>query len=247
MKGLIHSIDTFSTVDGPGIRTVIFMQGCALRCQYCHNPDTWNLHARTINEYSVEKILQLIIHNSTYFKVSGGGVTLSGGEPLLQYKFVRELLIQCQNRDVHTALDTSLYVPPDAIQAVLPYTNLVLADIKHIKDEKSRQLTGQGNQLNLENLQFISRNRVEIWIRYVVVPGLTDDEIDLKEMAGFISQLDSVSRIELLPYHTLGKHKWELLGLKYQLPEVEPPTPSHLEEIKKNLQNYSGKQVNILH
>lgn len=247
MRGRIHSIDTFSTVDGPGIRTVIFMQGCFLRCQYCHNPDTWNPNAKTAREYTSEEIVELIVRNSNYFAASGGGVTLSGGEPLLQHEFVREVLASCRNKGVHTALDTSLYTPPATVQAVLPYTNLVLADIKHIKDEKSRMLTGQSNQLNLENLHFISTNKVEIWIRYVIVPGLTDDDLDLVQMAEYVSQLESVSRIELLPYHTLGRHKWELLGLKYQLSEVAPPTPSHLEKIKNILEKASGKQVHILH
>jgi pyruvate formate lyase activating enzyme len=187
------------------------------------------------------------VRNSNYFTASGGGVTFSGGEPLLQHEFVQEVLANCRNKDVHTALDTSLYVPPEAIRSILPYTKLVLADIKHINDEKSRLLTGQSNQLNLENLQLISSSQVEIWIRYVIVPGLTDNVTDLKQMADFISKLHSVSRIDLLPYHNLGRHKWELLGLKYQLSEVEPPTPSHLEEIKNTLQNASGKQVNILH
>lgn len=247
MRGRIHSIDTFSTVDGPGIRTVIFLQGCCLRCQYCHNPDTWNPNAKTAREYTSAEIVGLIVRNSDYFAASGGGVTLSGGEPLLQHEFVQEVLASCQNQGVHTALDTSLYTPLETVQAVLPYTNLILADIKHIKDEKSRLLTGQSNRLNVKNLQFINTNKVEIWIRYVIVPGFTDDESDLVHMADFISRLDSVSRIDLLPYHTLGRHKWELLGLKYQLSEVEPPTPLHLEEIKHTLQNASGKQVNILH
>lgn len=247
MKGRIHSVDTFSTVDGPGIRTVIFIQGCTLRCQYCHNPDTWNPNAKTAKEYSAEEIIALIVRNSNYFAASGGGVTFSGGEPLLQHEFVREVLSRCRQQQIHTALDTSLYVPPETVRAVLPYTNLILADIKHIKAEKSRQITGQSNQLNLANLQLVSRAKVEIWVRYVIVPGLTDDETDLLQMAKFISSLDSVSRIDLLPYHTLGRHKWELLGLKYQLPEVEPPTPSHLEKIQNTLQNASGKPVYILH
>jgi pyruvate formate lyase activating enzyme len=247
MKGRIHSIDTFSTVDGPGIRTVIFMQGCSLRCQYCHNPDTWNPQAQTAREYSSDEIVRLIMRNSHYFKASGGGVTISGGEPLLQYEFVKEVLSVCQNQGIHTAVDTSLYVPKPAVAFILPNTNLVLADIKHIVDEKSRSLTGQSNQLNLENLNFISENQVEIWIRYVVVPGITDDPHDLTQMAHFISRLKSVSRIDLLPYHTLGYHKWQLLGLKYKLSEVQPPAPSLMESIQNRLQKTSGKPVYILH
>lgn len=247
MQGRIHSIDTFSTVDGPGIRTVIFMQGCALRCQYCHNPDTWNLHAETAQAYSADEVFELIKRNSTYFESSGGGVTFSGGEPLLQHEFVGEVLTRCHSNSIHTALDTSLYVSAETVQSILPFTSLVLADIKHISDKKSRVLTGQSNQMNLDNLRLISRYKTEIWIRYVVVPGITDDENDLSQMAQFISELDSVSRIDLLPYHTMGRHKWELLGLKYQLFQVAPPTPSHLEEIKNTLQAVSGKPVYIVH
>lgn len=246
MQGNIHSIDTFSTMDGPGIRTVIFMQGCPLRCRYCHNPDTWDPRAPAAQHYSTEDIMKLILRNAAYYEASGGGVTISGGEPLLQHEFVREVFSRCQAQTVHTALDTSLYVPAEAMLKVLPYTSLVLADIKHIKDEKSRFLTGRSNKKNLENLQLIDRHKVEIWIRYVVLPGLTDAEDDLAQMAQFVSGLNSVSQIDLLPYHTLGQHKWQLLGLDYTLKQVEPPAKPRLEQIKEALQKLSGKPVFIL-
>jgi pyruvate formate lyase activating enzyme len=245
MQGRIHSIDTFSTVDGPGIRTVIFMQGCALRCKYCHNPDTWNPNAETAQNYSVSAVTELIKRNSAYFEASGGGVTFSGGEPLLQHEFVREVFTLCQNHHIHTALDSSLYVSAAAVLSVLPVTDLVLADIKHINNDKSRMLTGQGNQLNLTNLKLINDHGTEIWIRYVVVPGLTDENNDLTEMGEFIAELESVSRLDLLPYHALGAHKWELLNLKYSLQEVSPPIPSQLEKIKTMLETISSKPVYI--
>lgn len=247
MHGRIHSIDTFSTVDGPGIRTVVFMQGCSLRCQYCQNPDTWDHSSSKAKEYSDQDISALILHNADYFEASGGGVTFSGGEPLLQHSFVRQVCALCREKHIHTAIDTSLYVPSEYVLNVLPYIDLVLADIKHINNVKSISLTGQSNRLNLKNLELINQTKVEIWIRYVVVPGITDTNEDLLAMAEFIRKMDSVSRIDLLPYHTLGRHKWALLHLTYPLAEIPLPNSDELERIKHLLENNSGKPVFILH
>ncbi|MGI6452385.1 MAG: pyruvate formate-lyase-activating protein [Syntrophomonadaceae bacterium] len=244
MIGRIHSLDTFSTLDGPGIRTVIFLQGCHLRCKYCHNPDTWDMKSCTAREYSSEELMAIIRRSIPYFRASGGGVTFSGGEPLLQHDFVKEMCIRCQEEEISTAIDTSLYVTPDVLSDLLPYTDLILADIKAINDEKSRYLTGASNRLNLANLKLIDENQVPIWIRYVVVPGLTDDLQDLEEMAAFIAGLPSVKRVDLLPYHSLGAHKWELLGLKYELANTPPPTKDHMQKIQKLVADLSGKEVN---
>lgn len=245
MMGRVHSIDTFSTLDGPGIRMVVFMQGCHLRCKYCHNPDTWDPEASTAGEFSKEKIMKIILRGLPYFEASGGGVTFSGGEPLLQHEFVREIFKQCREAKIHTALDTSLYVSASSVESILPYTDLVLADIKHFDNEKSLTITGAGNQCNIENLQMINARQVEIWIRYVIVPGLTDDENDLLAMADFISTLDSITRIDLLPYHSLGSHKWELLGLDYSLNNISPPSPSLMQNLKTLVQTRSNKLVFI--
>jgi pyruvate formate lyase activating enzyme len=245
MIGKIHSIDTFGTLDGPGIRTVVFMQGCALRCQYCHNPDTWDRDAPSAEEYTAEEIMKLIIHGQPYFEASGGGVTFSGGEPLLQHEFVREILQKCQDAQIHTAIDTSLYVASCIVQEVIPYTNLFLADIKHMDNEKSTLITGAGNELNLKNLRLINEKQVPIWIRYVVVPGLTSADEDIKSMAEFAAQLDSVERIDLLPYHSLGKHKWDVLGLEYKLEQTEPPEPVLMQKLKETTECISGKPVFI--
>lgn len=243
MVGRIHSIDTFSTLDGPGIRTVIFMQGCHLRCKYCHNPDTWNYKAPTAREYSPEEIVQIILRSLPYIKSSGGGVTFSGGEPLLQADFVKQVFMLCQQHSIHTAVDTSLYVAADSVLKILPYTKLFLADIKHINNEKSQLLVGASNSCNIANLELINEHRVEIWIRYVVVPGLTDAKQDILAMADFIAGLDCVARIDLLPYHGLGSHKWELLGLKYELDRITPPSSVQMQYLKNLLEIKSKKAV----
>lgn len=245
MKGYVHSVDSFSTLDGPGIRTVVFMQGCHLRCQYCHNPDTWNLQASTAQAYSAEEILAILQRSRPYFRKSGGGLTCSGGEPLLQYKFIELLFRKCCKEGFHTALDTSLYVKSEWVEAVLPWTNLFLADIKHINSAKSQEITGLGNELNLKNLQIINAYQTPIWIRYVIVPGITDDKDTLIEMSRFVSKLDLVERIELLPYHELGKHKWRLLNLKYPLENITVPSARELINLKKIVEANCNKPVII--
>ncbi len=245
MLGRVHSIDTFSTLDGPGIRTVIFLQGCHLRCRYCQNPDTWDYDAPSARLYSPEEIMGVVKRSKPYFISSGGGLTFSGGEPLLQHGFVREVFQQCQQEDIHTAVDTSLYVSQKSVMDILPYTRLVLADIKQMDREKSISLVGTGNHLNLDNLRSIDAHGVEIWIRYVVVPGCTDHDDDLNKLARFIQGLDNVTRVDLLPYHALGKHKWQLLGLDYELGQLQPPHPQHLLQLKQYLEENSGKSVHV--
>ena len=244
MLGRVHSIDTFSTLDGPGIRTVIFLQGCHLRCRYCQNPDTWDYDAPTARVYSPEEIMAIVNRSRPYFSPSGGGLTFSGGEPLLQHGFVREVFQQCRRAGIHTAVDT-LYVGPQSVRDILPYTRLFLADIKQMDREKSIGLVGAGNRLNLENLTLIDANGVEIWIRYVVVPDYTDHDHDLDQLARFILGLDNVTRVDLLPYHALGKHKWQLLGLDYELSQVQPPHQQHLLKLKQRLEENSGKRVHV--
>jgi len=245
MIGKIHSIDTFSTLDGPGIRIVVFMQGCHLRCRYCQNPDTWDPHAHTAREYTAEAIMQIINRGLPYFQSSGGGVTFSGGEPLLQAEFVKEVFSHCRRSNIHTALDTSLYVSPETVLDIIPLTDLFLADIKQMDDEKSLSLTGRSNRNNLDNLKLINERQIEIWIRYVIVPGYTDAEKDLIHMAEFVFGLDSVTRVDLLPYHSLGSHKWKLLGLSYDLEETEPPSREHMQALKTLVEVRSNKPVFI--
>lgn len=241
--GLVHSIDTFSTLDGPGIRTVVFLQGCHLRCKYCHNPDSWELDSTAAREYSGEELMAIIRRGQPYFAASGGGITFSGGEPLLQHHFMAEVFQCCQEEGIGTAFDSSLYVSSDSLLAVLPFTDLVLADIKQMHPQKSRELTGFGNEMNLNNLTLVDQHGIPIWIRYVLVPGYTDARADVEAMAGFIRSLEQVKRVDLLPYHTLGQHKWQLLGLDYELTATNPPVAEDLEEIRQFIVSVSGKPV----
>ena len=229
MIGKIHSIESFGTVDGPGIRFVIFMQGCTLKCKYCHNRDTWNTKAGT--SITVEELVKEILHYKSYMDNSGGGVTVSGGEPLLQAEFVTELFKKLKTLNIHTALDTAGSIPISSeIKDLLKYTDLVLLDIKHIDDLKAKNLTGFSNKNNLEFAKYLSNIQIPVWIRQVLVPGYTDDKFDLQKLKEFISSLNNVEKIELLPYHNLGKFKWEELGDKYELENVIPPS---FEDIKK--------------
>ncbi|HOQ09705.1 MAG TPA: pyruvate formate-lyase-activating protein [Syntrophomonadaceae bacterium] len=241
--GLVHSIDTFSTLDGPGIRTVIFLQGCPLRCRYCQNPDTWSKTSGSAREYPVAELMKIIRRGIPYFQASGGGVTVSGGEPLLQAEFVAELFTACQAEHISTAIDTSLYVATSKVERVLPVTDLFLADIKHMEPQKSRKLTGLANQLNIANLCFLSQHNARLWIRYVVVPGLTDDPQDVTAMAELVKTLDNAERIELLPYHALGAHKWDLLGLNYTLHQTQPPTSQQMNDLAHLVRSITGKPV----
>lgn len=241
--GRIHSIDTFSTVDGPGIRTVIFLQGCPLRCQYCHNPDTWSAASKAAHDYTANDLMKIIRRSIPYFQASGGGVTISGGEPLLQAEFVKELFTACQAEQISTAVDTSLYVTTTRLQEVLPVTDLFLADIKHMDSEKSLAITGLGNQMNIENLRYINDHQTRIWIRYVIAAGLSDDPEDVTALAYFVKTLDSVERIDLLPYHALGAHKWDLLGLEYKLHDTQPPSSEQMHNLAQIVRSITGKPV----
>ncbi len=234
MLGRIHSTESFGTVDGPGIRFVIFMQGCTLKCKYCHNRDTWEVNSG--NLVSIEELIKEIKNYKAYIDNSGGGVTVSGGEPLIQAEFVTELFKQLKQLGIHTALDTAGSLPlSNSIKELLKYTDLVLLDIKHINDEKSKQLTGFSNKNNLEFAKYLSNINIPVWIRQVLVPGYTDDEFDLQKLKEFIDSLSNVQKVELLPYHNLGKFKWKELNDKYELENVIPPSQKDIEKAKQIL------------
>lgn len=231
MFGKIHSIETFGTVDGPGIRFVVFMQGCTLKCKYCHNRDTWNIKSE--NSRSVSELTKEILKYKSYIDSSGGGVTVSGGEPLLQAEFVTELFKELKSRGIHTALDTAGSLPlSDSIKELLKYTDLVLLDIKHINPEKCIELTGFSNKNNLEFAKYLNNVNIPVWIRQVLVPGYTDDRFDLQELKKFIDSLNNIEKVELLPYHNLGKFKWKNLGVSYELEHVSSPTQDEIEKAK---------------
>lgn len=238
MEGRIHSFESFGTVDGPGIRFVVFMQGCPLRCQYCHNPDTWLAGGQA---YSAQQVCDQALKYRNYFGDTGG-VTVSGGEPLLQIEFVTELFRMLKENGIHTAADTSGYTfDPDSAAGVeqhkklLAYTDLVLLDIKHIDTEGHKKVTGKGNEHTLAFARFLSDNGVPMWIRHVLVPNLTDEDEALKRLKAFIDTLKTVEKVEVLPYHTMGEVKYEKLGYAYPLKGVQPPTAERVKNAKKIL------------
>lgn len=214
----VHSIESFGTVDGPGIRFVLFLQGCHLQCKYCHNRDTWNMNG---GEYkSLDDIFEKIMKYKNYI-YPNGGVTVTGGEPLLQVKFLIELFKKLKKENIHTCVDASGMVAlTDDIKKLLSLTDLVLLDIKHINSEKCKNLVGFNNEKELAFARYLSDNNIHMWIRQVLVPGYTDDEQDLLQLKDFISSLSTVDKVEILPYHDMGRYKWENLGFKYELDGV---------------------------
>lgn len=236
VKGRVHSIETFGTVDGPGIRFILFMQGCPLRCKYCHNRDTWDTKGGT--EYTVDEIIDQVNKYSSYMKFSGGGLTVSGGEATLQPEFLKELFKKAQQNEIHTCLDTSGFVNIDVIDPILDYTNLVLLDLKHMVPEKCKDLVGVSIEKTLELANHLNKRNIPVWIRHVLVPGVTDDRENLELMGKFISTLNNVDRVELLPYHTLGVHKWENMGFEYELKDVPDATNEDVQRASKILAEF---------
>ncbi len=222
--GNIHSIESCGTVDGPGIRFVIFMQGCPLRCQYCHNPDSWTTAENT--KMPVNEIMQK--YEGVKEFVKSGGITVTGGEPLMQTDFVTELFKTAKNKNIHTALDTSgiLFNKNDTtkIDELLKYTDLVLLDIKHINDEEHKKLTGVSNKNILEFAKYLSDKDIPVWIRHVVVKGITYDEKYLTELGRFLASLHNIKAIDILPYHNMAIPKYQSLKIDYPLVNIPPTT-----------------------
>ncbi len=229
MVGLVHSVESFGLVDGPGVRYVVFMQGCAMRCRYCHNPETWGSCGE---EWTAEDLLKKALRYRNYWgkKNANGGITVSGGEPLLQLDFVARLFELAHKIGVLTDLDPSgqpFSMQPDYLKRfdrLMRNVDLVILDLKEMNEQHHRDLTAHGNQNIHAMARYLSDHGVPLWIRHVLVPGLTDDEEDLREMDAFISSLKTVQRVEILPYHTLGRFKWENLGIAYSLDSVPTPT-----------------------
>ena len=229
----VHSFESFGAVDGPGIRFVIFLQGCHLECKYCHNRDTWDINSGKYE--SLDEIFTKVIRYKNYI-CPNGGVTVTGGEPLLQVKFLIELFKKLKEENIHTCIDTSGMVTiTDDIKELLSYTDLVLLDIKHIDDNKCRDLVGKSNKLELEFAKYLSDNNIKMWIRQVIVPGYTDNEEDLLKLKDFIGSLKTVEKVELLPYHNIGEFKWKKLGLKYPLEGIRQATNEDIKKAKEIL------------
>lgn len=238
LKGYIHSLESFGSVDGPGVRYVIFLSGCAMRCQFCHNPDTWNMQTGT--PYTADELLKQAKKYRAYWG-SKGGITVSGGEPLLQIDFLTELFRKAKAEGIHTTLDTSgnpfTREEPffGKFQELMKYTDLVMLDIKHIDDEQHQVLTGCTNRNILDLAEYLSEIQKPAWIRHVLVPGRSDDDEYLVKLDSFIQTLNNVEKVEVLPYHTLGTFKWKELGMEYPLEGVEPPTKERVENAERLL------------
>ena len=236
--GRIHSVESFGSADGPGIRYIVFLQGCNMRCKYCHNPDTWKFEGGQL--LPAQEVLQKAIRYKAYWK-NNGGITVSGGEALLQIDFVLELFKLAKEKGISTCLDTSgsAFTRQGSFYAkfeeLMKVTDVFLLDIKHIDDEKHRNLTGRTNENILDMAKCLSEHGKKIWIRHVLVPQITDDDEYLKQLRAFIDTLKTVERVEVLPYHTLGVFKWENLNIPYELKDIEPPTTERIENAKKIL------------
>lgn len=228
----IHSFESFGTVDGPGIRFVVFAQGCPLRCLYCHNPDTWGA-AAPINKTPREVVTEVLKYRNF---IKSGGVTISGGEPLLQAKEVAEIFELLHEEGIHTALDTSGVVFNDDVERALASTDLVLLDIKSIDSEQFTYVSGGGKLKRvLDFLDYLEQKQIKCWVRHVVVPNLTDDEASIEKLISYLKPYSVVEKIELLPYHDLALHKYEALGIDYPLKGVDPCSKERIEKLRQLL------------
>ena len=243
MNGFIHSTESFGSVDGPGVRFVIFVAGCPMRCQFCHNPDTWNMQVG--EQKSADELLAQALRYRSYWK-DGGGITVSGGEPLLQMDFMIELFQKAKEKGINTTIDTSgapfTREEPffGKFNELMKYTDLLLVDIKHIDDEQHKLLTGQTNKNILDMARYLSEIGKPVWIRHVLVPEKSDKDEYLKELYKFIKTLDNVEKVEVLPYHTFGEYKWKELGYDYPLAGIEPPTKERIKNANEILHTGQG-------
>ena len=235
IKGIIHSVESFGSADGPGVRYIIFLKGCQMRCKYCHNPDTWA--GKNSEEMTADEVLAKALRYKNYWG-NKGGITVSGGEALLQIDFLIDLFKKAKAQNVHTTLDTSgnpfTRENPffDKFNELMKYTDLFMLDIKHMDDDAHIALTGQTNKNILDMAKYLSDNGKTMWIRHVLVPGITDSEEQLTKLKEFVDTLETVDRVEVLPYHTLGVFKWEELGLPYGLEGVNPPSQEEVQRAK---------------
>jgi pyruvate formate lyase activating enzyme len=224
VTGRIHSVETCGTLDGPGLRFVVFTQGCPLRCLYCHNPDCREVTGGT--EITVDELITEVLKYKNYIK--NGGVTISGGEPMLQPEFVREVFRKCKENGIHTALDTSGFTTIELVKPVLEFTDLVLLDIKSFIPETYRKVTSKDLEPTLKLARYLHEIHKPTWVRFVLVPDLTDADENIRGLADFVATLDNVERVEVLPFHQMGSYKWEELGYDYALKETPPASPTQV-------------------
>ena len=237
MKGYIHSSETFGTVDGPGIRYVLFMQGCPMRCLYCHNPDTWNIKGGI--EIDAEGFIAEYKKNEMFYR--GGGITVTGGEPLLQLDFLTELFRLAKREGIHTCIDTSGITYSDSgeyrarLDELMQYTDLVMLDIKHIDTERHRRLTSHGNERVLGFARYLEEKKIPLWVRHVIVEGYTDDVASLRELGRFIGGLKNLRALDVLPYHAMGEAKYRELGIDYPLAGMPAMSAEKAAEAKAHI------------
>lgn len=238
MEGYIHSLESFGTVDGPGVRFVVFFQGCPMRCQYCHNPDTWNIQDAA-HRMTADEIIDRVERNKSFYKT--GGITATGGEPMLQIDFLTELFYKAKEKGIHTCLDTSGIMFPieenektgqqmEKIDRLLSVTDLVMLDIKHMEEEAHKKLTTHSAKHSQSFAKYLDQKGIPIWIRHVVVPGITDQKEELEALGTFLAQLTHVEKVEILPYHSMGKVKYDALGISYPLDGLRQLTKEEAKE-----------------
>lgn len=236
--GRVHHTESFGTVDGPGIRYIVFMQGCLMKCKYCHNRDSWDLHGG--KEMTVEDIMHDVRDYIHFIKSSGGGITVSGGEPTLQAEFVTELFKACREEGIHTCLDSNgfMRVHNSAIDDLLDVTDLVLLDLKSMDDEKHIDLTKVSNRYAIQFAEMLAERNIPVWIRDVIVEGYTDTPESVRALGAFIKDMKNIERVELLPYHEMGVHKWYAMGESYPFENIKPPTKERMDLLKSILAEY---------
>ena len=245
MIGHIHSTESFGAADGPGVRSIVFMQGCHMRCRYCHNPDTWKMDGG--DEVTADEILKRALRFKPYWG-KDGGITISGGEPLLQIDFVIELFKKAKELGINTCIDTAgnpfTKEEPffSKFEELMKYTDLLLLDLKEINPTRHKDLTGFDNSNIIEMAKYLSEINKPVWIRHVLVPEHSDFDEDLDALGDFIDTLSNVDRVEILPYHTLGKFKWENLGIPYTLESISPPSAERIENAKQRIHAGIRKQ-----
>ena len=245
MIGHIHSTESFGAADGPGVRFIVFMQGCHMRCRYCHNPDTWKMDGG--DEVTADEILKRALRFKPYWG-KDGGITISGGEPLLQIDFVIELFKKAKELGINTCIDTAgnpfTKEEPffSKFEELMKYTDLLLLDLKEINPARHKDLTGFDNSNIIEMAKYLSEINKPVWIRHVLVPEHSDFDEDLDALGDFIDTLSNLDRVEILPYHTLGKFKWENLGIPYTLESISPPSAERIENAKQRIHAGIRKQ-----
>lgn len=224
--GRIHSIETFGAVDGPGIRYIVFLQGCPLKCLFCHNPDSWDMKGGI--ETNSKSVVENIKPYMSFIK--SGGVTLSGGEPLAQPKFALDIINRCKALGLHTALDTAGSIPLNISAPVIDAADMLLLDVKAIDDDMSKIVTGYSNNLPLQTLEYTRKTKKPVWIRHVLLPGYSMTRLQLERLADHLMLFDNIEKVELLPFHKMGEFKWRELGMKYELFETPEPTVEEIHE-----------------